>query len=237
MATIEQATMPYALDALRRHASLRKLASPELTSEGDQRRDRARAGRQDAARRGQDRRRRGHDRPTTSSRAQQSTDHAHRPLRRQRADDVQRRRAQGDDRHQARRARRQGQEDGQAGRRARSRRATVLGLGTGSLSSYIRTPKQLGREPRRLAAPRRRPRCRGDVGAPRQRRRHLLRRHGAGRPGHPRPRGRRSWPRPRSRPRSSSRPRTARRRRRRAASGCRPTRGARCSPGRGRCGA
>ena len=31
MATIEQATMPYALDALRRHASLRKLASPELT--------------------------------------------------------------------------------------------------------------------------------------------------------------------------------------------------------------
>ena len=33
MATIEQATMPYALDALRKHASLRKLASPELTKE------------------------------------------------------------------------------------------------------------------------------------------------------------------------------------------------------------
>jgi hypothetical protein len=31
MATIEQATMPYALDAFRRNASLRKLASPELT--------------------------------------------------------------------------------------------------------------------------------------------------------------------------------------------------------------
>jgi hypothetical protein len=31
MATIEQATMPYALDALRKYASLRKLASPELT--------------------------------------------------------------------------------------------------------------------------------------------------------------------------------------------------------------
>jgi hypothetical protein len=33
MATIEQATMPYALDALKRNASLRKLASPELTKE------------------------------------------------------------------------------------------------------------------------------------------------------------------------------------------------------------
>jgi hypothetical protein len=33
MATIEQATMPYALDALRRYASLRKLASPELTKQ------------------------------------------------------------------------------------------------------------------------------------------------------------------------------------------------------------
>jgi hypothetical protein len=33
MATIEQATMPYALDALRKHAALRKLASPELTKE------------------------------------------------------------------------------------------------------------------------------------------------------------------------------------------------------------
>jgi hypothetical protein len=33
MATIEQATMPYALDALRRNASLRKLATPELTKE------------------------------------------------------------------------------------------------------------------------------------------------------------------------------------------------------------
>ena len=33
MATIEQATMPYALDALSRNASLRKLASPELTKE------------------------------------------------------------------------------------------------------------------------------------------------------------------------------------------------------------
>src|SRR5262249_8583033 len=33
MATIEQATMPYALDALRRNASLRKLAEPELTKE------------------------------------------------------------------------------------------------------------------------------------------------------------------------------------------------------------
>jgi hypothetical protein len=33
MATIEQATMPYALDALRKYASLRKLASPELTKE------------------------------------------------------------------------------------------------------------------------------------------------------------------------------------------------------------
>lgn len=33
MATIEQATMPYALDALRRHSSLRKLAEPELTRE------------------------------------------------------------------------------------------------------------------------------------------------------------------------------------------------------------
>ena len=33
MATIEQATMPYALDALRRHTSLRKLAEPELTKE------------------------------------------------------------------------------------------------------------------------------------------------------------------------------------------------------------
>lgn len=33
MATIEQATMPYALDALRRHGSLRKLAEPELTKE------------------------------------------------------------------------------------------------------------------------------------------------------------------------------------------------------------
>jgi hypothetical protein len=31
MATIEQATMPYALDALRKYESLRKLASPELT--------------------------------------------------------------------------------------------------------------------------------------------------------------------------------------------------------------
>jgi hypothetical protein len=31
MATIEQATMPYALDALRKYASLRKLATPELT--------------------------------------------------------------------------------------------------------------------------------------------------------------------------------------------------------------
>ena len=33
MATVEQATMPYALDALRRNASLRKLAQPELTKE------------------------------------------------------------------------------------------------------------------------------------------------------------------------------------------------------------
>ena len=33
MASIEQATMPYALDALRRHSSLRKLAEPELTKE------------------------------------------------------------------------------------------------------------------------------------------------------------------------------------------------------------
>jgi hypothetical protein len=33
MATIEQATMPYALDALRRNASLRTLATPELTKE------------------------------------------------------------------------------------------------------------------------------------------------------------------------------------------------------------
>jgi hypothetical protein len=33
MATIEQATEPYALDALRRNASLRKLAQPELTKE------------------------------------------------------------------------------------------------------------------------------------------------------------------------------------------------------------
>src|SRR3954453_8882470 len=31
MATVEQATMPYALDALKRNASLRKLAQPELT--------------------------------------------------------------------------------------------------------------------------------------------------------------------------------------------------------------
>jgi hypothetical protein len=31
MATVEQATMPYALDALRKNESLRKLASPELT--------------------------------------------------------------------------------------------------------------------------------------------------------------------------------------------------------------
>src|SRR6476620_11187405 len=31
MATVEQATMPYALDALRKYESLRKLASPELT--------------------------------------------------------------------------------------------------------------------------------------------------------------------------------------------------------------
>ncbi len=31
MATIEQATMPYALDALRKYSSLRKLATPELT--------------------------------------------------------------------------------------------------------------------------------------------------------------------------------------------------------------
>ncbi|MBE2314921.1 hypothetical protein DVA67_002975 [Solirubrobacter sp. CPCC 204708] len=33
MATIEQATMPYALDALRRHVSLRNLAEPPLTRE------------------------------------------------------------------------------------------------------------------------------------------------------------------------------------------------------------
>src|SRR3954454_10814551 len=33
MATIEKATMPYALDALRRNASLRKLATPELTKQ------------------------------------------------------------------------------------------------------------------------------------------------------------------------------------------------------------
>ena len=146
MATIEQATMPYALDALRKYASLRKLASPELTKEeindAIARDDRG----QDAARRGQDGRRRGARPPTTSSRPSRAR--SRRPgsatttCARCSAGSSSRRRSTRKHGHV-------GEGKGKDKKTGKSLAEEIpeadrLGLGTGSLSAYIKDPKKWG---------------------------------------------------------------------------------------------
>ena len=90
----------------RRAAAPRVAAQPGRATahaRGDRRGDRARAGRADAPHGHQHRRQRGHD-PGRLHPRPAGPDHPDGPHRRERAHDVQRRRAQADDRHQARRA-------------------------------------------------------------------------------------------------------------------------------------
>ena len=141
MATVEQATMPYALDALR-NASLRKLAQPELT----RRRSTTRSPARPRSRRCSTRSRRPPTRarpPTTSSRPSRRTitptGLSDATSRRCSAPSSSRRRSTPSTASSAARTRRPPSRPPE-----RSPRRTGSGSAPGSLTSYIRDPKKWG---------------------------------------------------------------------------------------------
>ena len=192
MATIEQATMPYALDALRKYASLRKLASPELTKEeiNDA------IARTTAVKTLLDAVKTAADGGTTADdfiKAQQGT------ITPSGLSDANvRTMFQGvelkktiDEKHGH-----VGEGKGKDKKTGKSLAEEIpeadrLGLGTGSLSAYIKGSEEVGREPRRVAAAGGRQHARSG-GRADQLRRHVERRHRAGGAGGARAGGRRA---------------------------------------------